>query len=125
MRTRKLLVAYDESKLSARKGDFLAVVFDETVPVFFGLKSRRVYKTGLTVFLGKEIEEKDLFAKLVDSGRKIASVNETLKVLADYIEKIEEFKIGNVVKIAPQVGKTGFGLLKIAEMPRSQPKNLP
>ena len=125
MNAKKLLVAYDESKLIARKGDFLAVIFDGTNPIFFGLKSRCAYKSGCVVFLGKEITEQDVFAKLVDTGRKIESVDKTLKTIAAYIQQIEGFKIGNVIGIMSKSGEPGFELLKISDMPQSKAKQLP
>jgi hypothetical protein len=125
MNTKKLLVAHDESKLIAKKGDFLAVVFDGTNPIFLGLKSRCAYKSGCMVFLGKEITEKDIFAKLVDTGRKIESVDKTLKTIASYIQQLESFKIGNVVGITSKSGEPGFELFKVSEMPQSRAKQLP
>ncbi len=125
MSTKKLLIAYDESKLIAKKGDFLAVVFDGTNPIFFGLKSHCAYKSGCMVFLGKEITEKDIFAKLVDTGRKIESVDKTLKTIASYIQQLESFKIGNVVGITSKSGELGFELFKVSEMPQSRAKQLP
>ena len=125
MNAKKLLVAYDESKLIAKKGDFLAVVFDGTTPIFWGLKSRCAYKSGCVVFLGKEITEKDVFAKLVDTGRKIESVDKTLKTIAAYIQQMESFKIGNVISIASKSGEPGFELSKVSEMSQSRAKQLP
>ena len=60
LNTKKLLVAYDESKPTAEKGDFLAVLFEGTSPVFFGLKSHRAHKLERTVFVGKEISAKNI-----------------------------------------------------------------
>ena len=125
MNTKKLLVAYDESKPTTGKGDFLAVVFEGTTPVFFGMKSHRVYKSGRMVFVGKEITAKDIFAKLVDSGRKIESVDQALKTLTAYVQHLEGFKIGNVVTIAPKSSDPGFELVKVAEMPKSETKRFP
>jgi hypothetical protein len=125
MNTRKLLVTYDESKPTSGIGDFLAVVFEGTTPVFLGLKSRRAYKLGRMVFVGKEIAAKDIFAKLVDSGYKIENVDQTLKNLAAYVRQLESFKIGNVVTITPKNGEPGFELVKVGEMPKSESRRLP
>jgi len=125
MNTKKLLVAYDESKPTAGKGDFLAVVFEGTTPLFFGLKSHRVYKSGRMVFLGKEITAKDVFTKLVESGRKIESVDQALKTLIAFVQQLEGFKIGNVVAVDPKSSDPGFELIKVAEMPKSETRRLP
>ncbi len=125
MTTRKLLVAYDESKPTAGQGDFLAIVLDGATPVFFGLRSRRTYRTGRMVFLGKAITARDVFAKLVDSGRKIESVDQALKNLIAYVQQLDGFKIGNVLGVEAKNGDPGFALVKVAEMPRSEGKKLP
>lgn len=126
MSTKKLLVAYDESKPTAGQGDFLAVVFEGATPVFFGLRSRRTYKTGRMVFLGKEITEKEVFAKLVDSGRKIESVDQTLANLTAYVQQLGSFKIGNVLGVVAKNGDSRFELIKVTETSQmSEPKKLP
>jgi hypothetical protein len=123
MITKKLLVAYNEAKPTSGQGDFLAVVFTDNKPVFFGLRSRRYYESGRMVFLGKEINEKDMFARLVDSGRKIKSIDETLKKLSVYIQQLGGFKIGNVITVALKNDEIGFELVKIAEMPKTELKS--
>jgi hypothetical protein len=125
MNTKKLLVAYDESKPTSGQGDFLAVVFEDESPVFFGLRSRRIHKAGRMVFLGKEVTEKEIFAKLVDSGRTIESVDKTLNNLAAYVQQLGGFKIGNVLGVAPKADEAGFALFKVAEKPKTEAKQLP
>jgi hypothetical protein len=123
MITKKLLVAYNEAKPTSGQGDFLAVVFTDTKPMFFGLKSRRYYENGRMVFLGKGINEKDVFVRLVDTGRKIENVDETLKKLGNYIQQLGGFKIGNIITVAPKNDEVGFELVKIAEMPKTEVKS--
>jgi len=125
MSTNKLLVAYGESKPTAGRGDFLAVVFEETIPVFLGLKSHCIYKFGRMVFLGKEITTEALFAKLVETGRKIESVDRALKTTTAYVHQLEMFKIGNVITIESKKNDAGFELIKVAEMPATERKRIP
>ncbi|MFA6542993.1 MAG: hypothetical protein WCS99_01110 [Limisphaerales bacterium] len=125
MNTKKLLVPFDESKPESGKSDFLAVVFDGTNPFFFGLRSRRFFTSGRVVYLGREITENDVFAKLVDSGRKIQDVDRTLKTLAAYVQQLGTFKIDNILKIAPKDSEPFFELVKVAEMPKIEAKKLP
>ncbi len=67
-----------------------------------------------------------MFAKLVDSGRKIESVDQTMANLAAYVQQLGSFKIGNVLSIVRKDGEPGFELIKIADTSRmSEPKNLP
>ena len=125
MNTKKLLVAYDESKPTAGNGDFLALIFEGSIPTFFGLRSHCTCKSGRMVFIGKEIAAKDIFAKLVESGQKFESVDRALETLIAYVEHLEGFKIGNVVTIAPKSGDPGFELIKVAEIPKSDTRMLP
>ena len=116
MNTKKLLVAYDESKPNGGRGDFLAVVFETNTPIFLGLRSRRIYTSGRMVYIGREITEKDVFAKLVDTGRKIESVEQTLRTLENYIQKLQEFRIGNLLSVEADAA-SGFRLVKLADSP--------
>jgi hypothetical protein len=81
MTTKKLLVAFDPKKPDQRSSDFLVVVLEGTEPKLVGLKSKKTAVSGLMVYLGKEIKANDLFAKLVDTGRRIESVEQTLRTL--------------------------------------------
>lgn len=77
------------------------------------------------VFIGKDITEKEFFAKLVDSGQKIESVGRTLKNLGDYMQQLDGFKIGNVLGVVPKADEVGFSLFKVAEKPKTEAKQLP
>lgn len=116
--TKKLLVAFDPSKPDAGRGDFLAPVSDDQRIRLYGLRSKASSELGLMVYVGKEITVNDLFAKLVDSGRKIPNVDQTVKMLSDYLTMLQEHKIGNVVSIElPETEPGGFRLVKIANTP--------
>jgi len=125
MTTKKMPVNYDASRPESGSSDFLAVVFENAVPVFFGLRSKRIRKSGRMVYLGQEITENDVFARLVDSGRKIENVEPTLKVLADYVQQLGNFKISNIITVVPKGTESGFELVKVTEMPKITPRPLP
>jgi hypothetical protein len=125
MKTKKLLVPYDEKKPKSGRGDFLAVILNEDTPQLYGLKSRRIHPFGKMCYLGTEISEKDVFARLVDSKRKIANVAQTIALLAAYVEQLAGFKIGNILKIEACAESPGFRLVKVAEMPKVEPIELP
>lgn len=116
MIARQLLFAHDESKPEEGAGDFLAVVYEQGTPLFLGLRTKRLCRLGRMVYIGKAITANDLFAKLVDTGWKIESVEQTLRNLESYIQKLQEFRIGNLVSIEPDAA-TGFKLVKVAESP--------
>ena len=71
-------------------------------------------------FLGKEINENDLFAKLMDTGRRIENTQEALQILEYYIQQLQEYRIGNVLHLEVDTPRArGFKLTKTAETPLS------
>lgn len=123
--SKKLLVAYDEAGPDAGRGDFLCVVRQSDTPVFWGLRSKRPWAKGLAVYVGKDVSHRDLFAKLVESGRKIGNVQLEMERLAAYLRQLDDLKIGNIVSVAPKLSEPGFELAKVADMPRTDPRRLP
>lgn len=118
MTTKKLLVAFDPKKPDQRSSDFLVVVLEDQQPKLLGVRSKKPAVSGLMVYLGKEITANDLFAKLVDTGRKIESVEQTLRVLENYIQKLQDYRIGNLVSVEADAAN-GFKLVKLADSPPS------
>ena len=90
METKKLLVAFDPKRPEHRSSDFLVVVLEGTAATLLGIRSKKPVASGLMAYVGREIKPNDLFAKLVDTGRKIESVEQTLRALEHYIEKLQE-----------------------------------
>jgi hypothetical protein len=66
--------------------------------------------------VGIAVSENHLFAKLVDSGAFIKSVDNTLATLRRYLEQLQTLKIGNVVRIVPTTGAS-FGLELVSNTP--------
>ncbi|MEK7674629.1 MAG: hypothetical protein AAB676_02180 [Verrucomicrobiota bacterium] len=102
MKTKKLLVAFDPSKPRIGSGDFLVPVWENDTPFFLGTKSKKLYQFGRVVFIGKEINENDLFARLVETGKRIQSVEKTLKDISDYLAAIPVHRIGDILQIDRQ-----------------------
>jgi hypothetical protein len=124
--TKKLLVAYDQSKAVPRSGDFLAPINDSTGLFLFGLRSKKPSEQGLMVYVGREVTVNDVFAKLVDSGRRIQNVSQTLTCLEAYIQMLQEYRIGNILGVEPcSDTPCGFRLRKVANSPPVKPVNLP
>jgi hypothetical protein len=118
MKTKKILVAFDPARPKAQSGDFaIPVIVDGRVQLV-GLRSGTTLSLGMMVYLGKEITVNDVFAKLVDSGRKVPSVDQTVKMIGDYLAMLQGHKIGNVIKLesAPDLPE-GFRLTRVASSP--------
>jgi hypothetical protein len=118
MVTKKLLVAFDPKKPDHRSSDFLVVVLEGAEAKLVGIKSKKPVASGVMVYVGKEIKVNDLFAKLVDTGRRIESVEQTLRTMEHYIEKLQEFRIGNLLGVESHP-INGFKLVKLADAPPS------
>lgn len=124
--TKKLLVAYGASDVGPRSGDFLALISDTTGYFLWGLKSNQPSERGMMVYTGREVTVNDVFAKLVNSGRKIDNVSQTLNCLEAYITMLQEFKIGNILAVEQRSDSAcGFKLIKVANAPPVKPLDLP
>lgn len=118
MVTKKLLVAFDPKKPDHRSNNFLVLVMEGAEARLVGNKSKKPVASGLVVYLGSEIKVNDLFAELVDTGRRIESVEQTLRTLEQYIEKLQGFRIGNLLGVESDA-VNGFKLVKLADAPPS------
>jgi hypothetical protein len=118
MTTKKLLVAFDPKQPHQESSDFLVIVMEGTQPELLGVRSKKPVVSGLMVYLGKQIMATDLFAKLVDSGWKIESEAQTVRTLESYIQKLQEFRIGNLLSVEADAAN-GFKLVKLADSPPS------
>ena len=94
-----------------------------TEGAFLGLDSGKAQKYGMIVMTGRDLTKNDVFAKLVDSGRKIANVASTLALIEHYLSELKGFKIGNVIGIEyASGGPHGFKLKLVANRPSSSSK---
>ena len=98
--SRKVVVAFDPEKPDKSSSDFLVPVQGESGDIeFFGTRSKKTVRYGTVILTSRAITENDLFAKLVDTGRKVPNVANTLEVLANFLEAMKSVKIGNVVEV--------------------------
>ncbi|NOS70669.1 MAG: hypothetical protein HOP33_12155 [Verrucomicrobia bacterium] len=114
--TQKLLVTFDSKNPSQLTDDFLVVVLESAQPKLLGVRTKKIATSGLMIYVGQEITVNDLFKELVDTGRKIESVEQTLRVLENYIQKLQEFRIGNLLNVEADEA-SGFKLVKLADSP--------
>ena len=115
--TKKLLVAFVPERPKNQSSDFLIPFHTEGRTILYGLKSGSEQTHGLMIYLGRAITENDLFAKLVDSGVKIDNVNETVERLRQYLERLQSFSIGNVLRLRVEEGSGSFELELVAKTP--------
>ena len=96
---KKLLVPFEPDKPNWNPNDWLVAVNDGGAVTLVSLNTGREYQYGRVVFVGQNITENDLFAKLVDSGRKVPNVADTLDTLGKFLDAMKTVKIGNVVVV--------------------------
>lgn len=115
--SKKVLVAFDPEKPDKSSSDFLVPVQVESGDIeFFGTRSGKTVRYGMVILTSRAITENDLFAKLVDTGRKVPNVANTLEVLANFLEAMKSVKIGNVVEVEGG-GDTAVSLLVASNTP--------
>lgn len=86
------------------------------------IKTGKEWFYGYVVYVGIELSKNEVYAKIVDSGKKIASVEFLLDSLDDYLKQLNECKIGEIVRIKST--NNGFKLTK-CKKPKINMKKLP
>jgi O-acetyl-ADP-ribose deacetylase len=123
--TKKMLVAFDPDNAAAISSDFLVPVAEpDQGLVLFGIKSKKAIQLGMVIFTGKELRPNDLFARLVDTGRKIESVDAAMKDLAEYLAEVKNHRVGDIVKIerhGERVALVNTGISPLSPRPKGLP----
>ena len=94
--TRKILVKFDIENPNKKTNEFLYPKPTETGFELTGIKTKKKSILGM-IILTDIINENDIFAKIVDSGVQIPSVENLLLSLKEYVQEIQKFKIGNIL----------------------------
>lgn len=120
--SKKMVVRFDPKNPKKASSDFLAPFRDESGNVYLAsLKNARNASFGLVVYTGREITCNDVFAKLVDSGMKIESVEEKQTDIQSFLTQIAQFKIGDVIEINSEID--GPNTVKLRKAEFGQPEN--
>lgn len=96
---KKLLVPFDPDKPTWNPKDWLVPVNENGTIALRSINTDRTYRYGRVIFVGQNVSENDLFAKLVDTGRKVPNVADTLDTLVKFLDAMKTVKIGNVVEV--------------------------
>lgn len=117
--SKKALVKFDKNRPDKKNSDFVAPIeTKEGIFELVSLKNGMAAKYGLVVYTGATIDENEIFAKLVDSGQKIHSVQRVLFNFRAFVEKLDQLKIGDVVEINTN-NEQNFELIKTNHKARS------
>ncbi|PID72334.1 MAG: hypothetical protein CSB34_02585 [Desulfobulbus propionicus] len=116
MKTKKMQVSLTFKDFKAKSEEFVIPFTGNEKKGFRGLNSGNASKYGMITFVGREISTNDVFAKLVDSGQKIDDVDATLSIISQYLEELQQFKVGNVISVS-YTDNLAFKLIKEANKP--------
>lgn len=115
---KKILVPFDENKPGKQFRDYIYPEVLSNDVYFVGISKPKRWTKGMVVYTGKEITANDVFARIVDSGKKINSVDSLFNNLQNYIDQLSGFSIGNIVEIEADP-VNGFMLKKSEDRPIS------
>ena len=109
--TKKALVRFDPENPESRATDFVAPVqIDHNEVRLASTKDGKFCQYGLVVFTGRETKAVDLFAKVIDAGQYIYSVDSEMIILENFVEKLGSCKIGSVLEFVKVQSEIGFDL---------------
>lgn len=83
--------------------------------VFLGLKSGKTHRYAAMSYTGKDVGASDVLQKLIAAGADVGNQHEMLDMLDDYLGRLKEFKVGNVLAISYANGD--YSLEKVANRP--------
>lgn len=86
---------------------------------FMGIKTGKSFPYGALSFLGKEISTPEILDKLKSCKTQIWDAPAVVKILNRYLEKLQEFRIGNILEIE-YLMEGDIRLIKIAERPPTE-----
>lgn len=112
---RKILAPIDLSNPARKTKGFLYYNPFDTLSAFTELQSGKTWALGMVVLKGGGIDKNDLFKEIVDSGKKIESVQTLLEYLEEYLTQVSKFKIGDFVGV--QINGNEFQLIKLKRPP--------
>ena len=123
MTTKKMLAPFDFNNPDKSINGFLYPNIDEEhINSFLEINKGKKWKTGMVVFVGREVSKNDIFAKIIDSRKKIKSVSNTLELIQKYINQVKQYKIGDILAI--KSSSDGFELIKL-ERPKRPKSKIP
>ena len=124
--TKKLLVAFDPKKPTKKSSDFLVPLVSEGRVHLWGTRSKKAQDYGLAIFTGRGVAPPDLFARLVDGGAVIESVDDQMAAIQAYISELKATRVGSVYQVTvAESGVPGFELEKTALKATEKKRRLP
>ena len=113
MKTKKMPVSVSYGDFKSKSDEFL-IPFANEASGFLGLSSGNSSTYGMVTYIGIEIDENEIFKRLVDSRRKINNVDKMVNRIVEFIEQLQQFKVGNIISIDYLDGEDKFTLVKEA-----------
>ncbi len=118
MGTKRLLVPFDPARPEWNPREFLIPIIRNGKLRLVGLKKGSEFELGSVVFIGRSIDERELFDALVDSGLNLETPEQDeVAILAQYVAKVRLLRLGNVARLKST--ESGFELDVVAKTPWS------
>ena len=105
--TKKILVPIDIDNPKKSFRDFLFPDPSGGKLTLRGIKTGKEWEFGM-IILTSEINENDIFRNIIDSGKKIESVDVLLKTLKEYVYELPKYRIGNILKLNTELNHVDF-----------------
>ncbi|MBD3635716.1 MAG: hypothetical protein HUJ25_00105 [Crocinitomicaceae bacterium] len=99
MNTKKFLVKHDLKKPNSTSKQFVVPVNENGNYVLKEIEGNKTWDSGRVVFIGIEIDENEVMNRMEKNGKVIQNKPEYKSVLTDYFNLINQFKIGQAVKL--------------------------
>jgi hypothetical protein len=117
--TRKLPCSLRADGAATRRSEHLVPCLTGEKPVFVGVKTGKEYGTGAISYLGRDVSTDDILTKL---DLPPAEVGCARPILDEYLNQLQDFKIGNVLSLSWEGTPKALVLRKEANKPPSGQK---
>jgi len=115
--TKKLLVSVSFESFKAKSNEFLVPLMGvgETSE-FVGIESGKRFPYGALSYIGKAVSATDVLRRMSAGGIDVPNPDAALEVIEKYLERLQEFRMGNVLGISYSPDGD-FHLVKVANRP--------
>lgn len=124
-KTKKLPVSLSYGDFKTTENEFLIPFLqnnERKLKGFMGIKSGNRFPFGALSFVGKPVSASNILNKLAFLKQDSSDLERYEQYLQEYLEKLQNFKIGNILEIQ-YMPNGGIMLTKLAERPPI--KNIP
>ena len=115
--TKKFPVSLTFNGVEATSNEFVVPMLEAASAdnLFLGIKTGKTHSYAAVSYTGKDVGASDVIEKLIAAGVDVGDRRRTLDMLDEYVGRLKEFKVGNVLAIEYADGD--YSLKKVANRP--------